>query len=142
MSTAPLEMEEPAAKQRKKEQKQVYVPKISKPRGSFSIKWSMTSSLRDRLSLEDVGIDFWHGSLMFYDYSSNDDEENDTEIGHIRATKIATIDLLSPEDYNYVFDAHSADLASFAKLFDDESGDVKADVRNEVGEAWEIVLWI
>lgn len=109
-----------------------YQPKKSVPAGgSFSVSWSMQSSLDNRSSLEDGAIDFWRGDLLWSDASVQD-----KIIGGIDCVKIGSGDL-SPTDYPYVFDCHSADLATFSRVFD-EYGDIPTDVRNEVGEGTEI----
>jgi ribosomal protein S18 acetylase RimI-like enzyme len=131
-SSSPEPTQEPPKKKIKEEAK-TYTPKRDMPNARFSIKWSMESSLDSRRSLEDAGIDSWYGTLSFYSC----DDDKDLSIGRIKAYKIAGCGILSQDDYNYVFDCHSDELAEFATLFDEFDG-FKEDIVNEVGDRYEI----
>lgn len=111
-----------------------YKPKRAIPTGTFSIQWSMTSSLSDRDYIEDAYVDYWYGNLLFHDFFLG---------GNCQAKKIGTIELikvdrkLDVQDYKDVLGYHSGELEAFADLFDAD-GELCEGVRNDVGDEWDL----
>lgn len=82
----------------------VYKAKKEVPRGSFSIDWSMTSSLHSQTSIEAVGVDHWLGKFKFYSYDTNTLDHKEVEIGSIECFKLDLENYVSPANYFHVYD--------------------------------------